>query len=33
VIEVSAATVVMFPAGWTGECTVQETIRNICMLA
>jgi uncharacterized protein len=33
VIEVSAATVVMFPAGWTGECTVHETIRNIYMLA
>ncbi|RWP95668.1 cupin domain-containing protein [Mesorhizobium sp.] len=33
VIEVSAATVVMFPAGWAGECTVHETIRNIYMLA
>ncbi|MCF6098368.1 cupin domain-containing protein [Mesorhizobium muleiense] len=33
VIEVSAATVVMFPAGWIGECTVHETIRNIYMLA
>jgi uncharacterized cupin superfamily protein len=33
VIEVSAATVVMFPAGWTGECTVHETIRNVYMLA
>ncbi|MER8826232.1 cupin domain-containing protein [Mesorhizobium sp. M0938] len=33
VIEVSAATVVMFPAGWVGECTVHETIRNIYMLA
>ncbi|MER8544553.1 cupin domain-containing protein [Mesorhizobium sp. M0684] len=33
VIEVSAAMVVMFPAGWTGECTVHETIRNVYMLA
>jgi uncharacterized cupin superfamily protein len=33
VIEVSAATVVMFPAGWAGECTVHETIRNTYMLA
>ncbi|RWK55435.1 cupin domain-containing protein [Mesorhizobium sp.] len=33
VVEVSAATVVMFPAGWAGECTVHETIRNIYMLA
>ncbi|PBC21837.1 cupin domain-containing protein [Mesorhizobium sp. WSM4310] len=33
VIEVSAGTVVMFPAGWTGECTVHETMRNIYMLA
>jgi hypothetical protein len=33
VIEVGPATVVMFPAGWTGECTVHETIRNIYMLA
>ncbi|TIW09592.1 MAG: cupin, partial [Mesorhizobium sp.] len=24
---------VMFPAGWAGECTVHETIRNIYMLA
>ena len=33
VIEVAAGTLVMFPAGWTGECTVHETIRNIYMLA
>ena len=33
VIEVAPGTVVMFPAGWTGECTVHETIRNIYMLA
>ncbi|MGX5840131.1 cupin domain-containing protein [Mesorhizobium sp. ArgA1] len=33
VIEVSAGTVVMFPAGWTGECTVHETLRNVYMLA
>jgi uncharacterized protein len=33
VIDVSAATCVTFPAGWTGQCTVHETIRNIYMLA
>jgi uncharacterized cupin superfamily protein len=33
VIEVAARTVVMFPAGWTGECTVHETMRNVYMLA
>ena len=33
VIEVEAGTVVMFPGGWTGECTVIETMRNIYMLA
>lgn len=33
VIEVSPGTVVMFPAGWAGECTIHETIRNIYMLA
>lgn len=32
VIEVEAGTVVMFPAGWTGECTVHETMRNLYML-
>lgn len=32
VIEVEAGTVVMFPGGWTGECTVIETMRNIYML-
>jgi uncharacterized cupin superfamily protein len=32
VIEVTSETVVMFPAGWTGECTVHDTIRNIYML-
>jgi uncharacterized protein len=32
VIEVTPETVVMFPAGWAGECTVHETIRNIYML-
>jgi uncharacterized protein len=31
-IEVTPQTVVMFPAGWTGECTVHEPIRNIYML-
>ena len=33
IIEVEAGTAVMFPAGWTGECTVVETMRNIYMLA
>ena len=32
VIEVEAGTVVMFPGGWTGECHVIETMRNIYML-
>lgn len=32
VVEIAPATLVMFPAGWTGECTVHETIRNIYML-
>jgi hypothetical protein len=32
-IEVGPGTAVMFPAGWTGECTVIETMRNIYMLA
>ena len=33
VIAVEAGTVVLFPAGWTGECTVHETMRNLYMLA
>ena len=32
VVDVEAGTAVMFPAGWTGECTVHETMRNIYML-
>jgi len=32
-IEVREGTAVMFPAGWTGECTVHETIRNTYILA
>ena len=32
VIEVRAHTVVMFPGGWTGTCTVHETMRNIYIL-
>ena len=32
VIEVGADTLVMFPAGWTGECEVIETLRNAYML-
>jgi len=33
VVEVSAGTCVLFPAGWTGQCAVHEAIRNIYMLA
>ena len=33
VIEVRAGTVVLFPAGWAGECAVHETIRNAYMLS
>ncbi|MDB5524443.1 MAG: cupin [Rhizobium sp.] len=33
VIEIGPGTAVTFPAGWTGECTVHETMRNIYMLA
>jgi uncharacterized cupin superfamily protein len=33
VIEVSPGTAVTFLAGWTGECVVHETMRNIYMLA
>lgn len=33
VIKVAPGTCVLFPAGWTGRCTVHETIRNIYMLA
>lgn len=32
-IEVTPGTAVLFPAGWTGQCEVIETIRNIYMLA
>lgn len=32
-IAVSAGTLVLFPAGWQGECTVRETMRNIYILA
>lgn len=31
-IEVRAGTCVLFPAGWSGEADVTETIRNIYML-
>ena len=27
-IEVTSGTAVLFPAGWVGECTVHETLRN-----
>lgn len=33
VIEVHPNTLVLFPAGWTGECHVQQTLRNVYMLA
>jgi uncharacterized protein len=32
-IDVSEGTLVMFPAGWTGECSVHEAIRNTYILA
>lgn len=32
-IDIEAGTVVLFPAGWAGECTVHETMRNVYMLA
>lgn len=32
VIEVAASTLVMFPAGWSGDCTVHETMRNVYIL-
>jgi len=32
VIEIEAGTLVMFPAGWSGECTVHDTLRNTYML-
>jgi uncharacterized cupin superfamily protein len=31
-IEIVPATVVLFPAGWRGECTVHETLRNTYLL-
>lgn len=33
VIEVTAGTCVLFPAGWEGEAEIRETIRNIYMLS
>lgn len=33
VIEIGPGTVVHFPKGWTGECEVVETLRNLYMLA
>jgi uncharacterized cupin superfamily protein len=32
VIEVTAGTMVLFPAGWKGTCTVHQTMRNVYML-
>ena len=32
VIEIRPHTLVLFPAGWTGECEVRETLRNTYML-
>ena len=32
VIEVTPGTAILFPAGWTGECNVTETIRNLYFL-
>jgi uncharacterized cupin superfamily protein len=33
VIDVTPGTCVLFPAGWTGEAEIFETIRNIYMLS
>ena len=33
VIEIIPDTVVHFKAGWTGTCTVHETLRNVYMLS
>ena len=33
VIEIRPNTLVLFPAGWTGECHVRQTLRNVYMLA
>lgn len=33
VIDVTAATCVMFPAGWVGKAQIFETIRNIYLLS
>lgn len=32
VTQVTPGTVVMFPAGWKGECTVHATMRNLYIL-
>jgi uncharacterized cupin superfamily protein len=32
VIDVNAGTMVLFPAGWKGTCTVHQTMRNVYML-
>ena len=32
VIDVEPGTLVLFKAGWTGTCTVHETMRNVYML-
>ena len=31
-VEILPATLVLFPAGWSGECTVHESMRNTYML-
>jgi len=31
-IDVNAGTMVLFPAGWKGTCTVHQTMRNVYML-
>ena len=33
VIEVRPGTLVLFPAGWKGVCTVHQTMRNVYMLS
>lgn len=32
VTEITPGTAILFPAGWTGECLVAETIRNLYFL-
>ncbi|HEX6015621.1 MAG TPA: cupin domain-containing protein [Geminicoccaceae bacterium] len=31
-IEVAPGTIAFFPAGWSGRCTVHETVRKVYMV-